>query len=206
MPLSYNAKIDSKGRMMVELSMAGMGSLMKQVINGNSGYAMQQGQKKVFEGEELAKMKQEQIIALLKEFDAKSIAIDDKIVRLISIEGKEKLDQAMYVDYITNAEKVNEGIAEMAMNLMSIHTKVIEVSGSVRHYADDTNLPEGTLDASFDWERKTVRPPASETPSEEVKEGVMSFFKNIWNSIKSFFGAFKVASAEVDVALDNIEV
>jgi predicted Zn-dependent peptidase len=62
MPLSYNAKIDSKGRMMVELSMAGMGSLMKQVINGNSGYAMQQGQKKVFEGEELAKMKESAVL------------------------------------------------------------------------------------------------------------------------------------------------
>lgn len=55
-PLSYNAKIDSKGRMMVELAMGGM-SLMKQVINGNTGYMMQQGQKKVLEGEELAKMK-----------------------------------------------------------------------------------------------------------------------------------------------------
>ncbi|MFN3752497.1 M16 family metallopeptidase [Flavobacterium sp.] len=62
MPLSYNSKIDSKGRMMVELSMAGMGSLMKQVINGNSGYAMQQGQKKVFEGEELAKMKESAVL------------------------------------------------------------------------------------------------------------------------------------------------
>ncbi len=58
MPLSYNSKIDAKGRMMVELSMAGMGSIMKQVLNGNTGYMMQQGQKKVLEGEELAKMKE----------------------------------------------------------------------------------------------------------------------------------------------------
>jgi predicted Zn-dependent peptidase len=62
MPLAYNSKIDSKGRMMVELSMAGMGSLMKQVINGNSGYMMQQGQKKVLEGEDLAKMKETAIL------------------------------------------------------------------------------------------------------------------------------------------------
>jgi predicted Zn-dependent peptidase len=62
MPLSYNSKVDSKGRMMVELSMAGMGSLMKQVINGNTGYMMQQGQKKVLEGEELAKMKESAVL------------------------------------------------------------------------------------------------------------------------------------------------
>ena len=62
MPLSYNSKFDSKGRMMVELSMEGMGSIMKQVVNGNSGYMMQQGQKKVLEGEELAKMKENAIM------------------------------------------------------------------------------------------------------------------------------------------------
>lgn len=62
MPLSYNSKIDSKGRMMVELSMAGMGSIMKQVINGNTGYAVQQGQKKAIEGEELAKMKESAVL------------------------------------------------------------------------------------------------------------------------------------------------
>jgi hypothetical protein len=62
MPLSYSSKTDSKGRMMVVLSMAGMGSIMKQVVNGNTGYMMQQGQKKVLEGEELAKMKESAVI------------------------------------------------------------------------------------------------------------------------------------------------
>lgn len=60
-PLSYNSKIDSNGKMMVELAMGGM-SLMKQVINGNSGYMMQQGQKKVLEGEDLAKMKESAVL------------------------------------------------------------------------------------------------------------------------------------------------
>ena len=58
MPLTYTSKTDSKGRMAVELSMAGMGSLMKQVVNGNSAYMTQQGQKKVLEGEELTKVKE----------------------------------------------------------------------------------------------------------------------------------------------------
>ena len=62
MPLSYSSKMDSKGRMMIELSMAGMGSIMKQVVNGNTGYMMQQGQKKVLEGEELAKMKESAVL------------------------------------------------------------------------------------------------------------------------------------------------
>ncbi|WP_284653742.1 insulinase family protein [Flavobacterium terrisoli] len=62
MPLAYNAKIDSKGRMMVELSMAGMGSIMKQVVNGNTGYMMQQGQKTVLEGDQLAKMKESAVL------------------------------------------------------------------------------------------------------------------------------------------------
>ena len=47
---------------MVELSMEGMGSLMKQVISGNEGYIVQQGQKKVLEGEELSKMKESAIL------------------------------------------------------------------------------------------------------------------------------------------------
>ncbi len=62
MPLTYISKRDVKGKMMVELSMEGMGSLMKQVISGNEGYIVQQGQKKVLEGEELSKMKESAIL------------------------------------------------------------------------------------------------------------------------------------------------
>lgn len=61
-PLAYSSKIDAKQRMAVELSMPGMGTIMKQVINGNTGYMMQPGQKKVLEGEELAKMKENAIL------------------------------------------------------------------------------------------------------------------------------------------------
>jgi zinc protease len=62
MPLAYAQKSDSKGRMMVELSMAGMGSIMKQVVNGNTAYMMQQGQKKVLEGDDLAKAKESAVL------------------------------------------------------------------------------------------------------------------------------------------------
>jgi predicted Zn-dependent peptidase len=56
-PLDYNSKIDAKGKMMIELTMGGM-SLMKQVVNEKGAYMTQQGQKKVIEGAELAKMKE----------------------------------------------------------------------------------------------------------------------------------------------------
>jgi predicted Zn-dependent peptidase len=62
MPLSYTQKSDSKGKMMVELSMPGMGSIMKQVVNGNTAYMMQQGQKKVLEGDDLTKAKESAIL------------------------------------------------------------------------------------------------------------------------------------------------
>lgn len=62
MPLTYTSKIDAKGRFAEELSMAGMGSLMKQVVNGNTAYASQQGQKKVMEGKELAEMKESAVL------------------------------------------------------------------------------------------------------------------------------------------------
>ncbi len=55
-PLTFTSKVDSKGKMMVELAMGTM-SLMKQVVNEKEGYASQQGQKMKLEGEALAKAK-----------------------------------------------------------------------------------------------------------------------------------------------------
>lgn len=55
-PLTFSSKVDSKGKMMVELAMGTM-SLMKQVVNEKEGYASQQGQKKKLEGEALTKAK-----------------------------------------------------------------------------------------------------------------------------------------------------
>ena len=58
MPIAYVMKIDSKGKFMDEISMAGMGSLVKQVVNGNTAYVSQQGQKMPIEGDDLAEMKE----------------------------------------------------------------------------------------------------------------------------------------------------
>ena len=55
-PLTYINKTDANGKILVELTMSGM-SMMKQVVNGNTGYMAQQGQKMNLEGEMLEDMK-----------------------------------------------------------------------------------------------------------------------------------------------------
>ena len=55
-PLTFTNKVDVKGKMMVEIAMGPM-SLMKQVVNEKSAYAVQQGQRKNMEGTDLAEMK-----------------------------------------------------------------------------------------------------------------------------------------------------
>ena len=55
-PLTFTNKIDSKGKIMVEIAMGPM-SLMKQVVNEKGAYIVQQGQRKNVEGEALAEMK-----------------------------------------------------------------------------------------------------------------------------------------------------
>jgi zinc protease len=55
-PLTFVSKLDSKGKMMVSLSMGSM-ALMKQVVNDKGAYVEQQGQRKNLEGPDLAEMK-----------------------------------------------------------------------------------------------------------------------------------------------------
>lgn len=55
-PLSFNSKIDVKGKLVVELAMSGM-SLMKQVVNEKGGFVIQQGQKVDLTGKDLEDMK-----------------------------------------------------------------------------------------------------------------------------------------------------
>ena len=55
-PLTFTNKIDSKGKIRVEIAMGPM-SLMKQVVNEKGAYVEQQGQRKNIEGADLADMK-----------------------------------------------------------------------------------------------------------------------------------------------------
>ncbi|WP_239023280.1 M16 family metallopeptidase [Flavobacterium endoglycinae] len=55
-PLTFVSKLDSKGKMMVSLSMGTM-NLMKQVVNDKGAYIEQQGKRKNLEGDDLKEMK-----------------------------------------------------------------------------------------------------------------------------------------------------
>ena len=55
-PLTFTSKLDSKGKMMVSLSMGTM-DLMKQVVNDKGAYIEQQGKRKNLEGDDLKEMK-----------------------------------------------------------------------------------------------------------------------------------------------------
>ena len=55
-PLTFTNKIDSRGKLMVEIAMGSM-SLMKQVVNEKEAYLVQQGQRKNIEGTDLVEMK-----------------------------------------------------------------------------------------------------------------------------------------------------
>jgi zinc protease len=55
-PLTYISKMDTKGNSLVEISMEGI-SMMKQIITQKGAYAVQQGQRKDFEGDELTELK-----------------------------------------------------------------------------------------------------------------------------------------------------
>ncbi len=84
-PLSYTSKIDSKGKMMIELAMGPM-SLMKQVVNEKGAYAIQQGQRRDFTGKDLDAMKASattfEEVTLLKKADISLSGIE-------SINGKD---------------------------------------------------------------------------------------------------------------------
>jgi zinc protease len=60
-PLTFTSKADAQGKLNVELAMGTM-SIMKQVVNEMSAYVLQQGQRKDFEGTELAAMKDSAIL------------------------------------------------------------------------------------------------------------------------------------------------
>lgn len=149
---------------------------------------------------ELAKIKEQQVIAMLNEFKAKKLAIDDKVLSLIKIESKPSLDKATYMNNMSNAEIVTESVADMAQNLFSLYTKSFQTSGSVRQYKDDSGLPEGTLGASFDWIIKQVVAPT--TTSNENK--IVDFIKNAIRKLKQYVSGFKIASKRADMALSEI--
>jgi hypothetical protein len=150
---------------------------------------------------ELAATNEKMIIQLLEELNAKSVAIDDKILTIVKTEEKEAFDMKVYEEKITNAEAVGDAVAKMAKALMEIHKSTSAVSGSVRHIGDTSDSPEGTFNAHFDHETKTVIPPTSESVT---NEGLSSWIMDSWKTIKGFFTSFRNASKSVDTSLAAI--
>lgn len=148
--------------------------------------------------EELATIKQQEVIRMLKEFSGKKLVIEDKVLTLVERQDSERIDWTKYQEFMTNCEQVSNTVAEMSKDLFSLHSKVVDVSSSVRQYKDDKNLPEGTLGATFDYVMKTVVPPI-------VKENFMS---NLINKakrfIKNIFSRFNMRSQKVNRLLDSI--
>jgi hypothetical protein len=145
---------------------------------------------------ELLDLQERQIIQLLQELNAKSVAIEDKLLSLVNNREKEDIDINVYQEKMKAAENVHAGVEKMVTALIEIHKQTVPMSGSVRHYADDSNSPDGTFDAKWDYVNKTVIPPSNES--------VGSFLKGIWNKVRTFFSKFKIASRQVDVNLAKI--
>jgi predicted Zn-dependent peptidase len=80
-PLTFTSKADVRGKLNVELVMGTM-SLMKQVVTETSAYALQQGQRKDFEGAELAEMKSSTVL-----FEEIQLSKDFKTLQLDGIES-----------------------------------------------------------------------------------------------------------------------
>jgi hypothetical protein len=150
---------------------------------------------------DLANTNEQMIKQLLAELNAKSVAIGDKILTLVSVSEKPALDMKVYEEKMTSAEEVGDAVAKMAKALIEIHKTSSYTSGSVRHIHDTSDSPEGTFNAHFDHETKTVVPPTSEG---KTNEGLSSWMIGAWKSIKGFFTSFRTASKEVDAALANI--
>ena len=155
--------------------------------------------------EQLARTKEATVIELLKEFKAKGIAIGDIIVSMTTLEAKPKMTLETYMDSMTNATIVNESIAEMATNLFSIHTKTSPVSGSVRQYGDDTNSPDGTFNARFDYVNKKVELEQDRNKHESLSV-TESWLNDIWDKVKNFFKSFRRNSRNADVALEKLKI
>ncbi len=150
---------------------------------------------------DLANTNEQMIKQLLAELNAKSVAIGDKILTLVNVAEREAFDMKVYEEKMTSAELVGDAVAKMAKALIEIHKTSSHTAGSVRHIHNTSDLPEGTFNAHFDHETKTVVPPTSEG---KTNEGLSSWLMDSWKTIKGFFTSFRTASKEVDAALASI--
>src|SRR5690606_37220779 len=133
MPLTFTSKVDSKCKMMVELTMSGM-SIMKQVVNDKGGYVVQQGQKQPLEGDDLKQMKECAV-----PFEELTLASREgvTVTGIESIEGSDayavKYGKSTYYFDVKSGLKVAESKEEeqegQKMTLMTNYKDYREVKG-----------------------------------------------------------------------------
>ena len=85
MTLSAEMKYMSPNKESMEMSMEGMGVIMKQKFNGDAGYAEQQGMKRPFSEKELADKKAENVLFPEMYYTSENVSLET----LTSIEGKD---------------------------------------------------------------------------------------------------------------------
>jgi predicted Zn-dependent peptidase len=165
-PLTYTSKVDTKGKMSIELAMGPM-SIMKQVLNDTSGYIIQQGQRMDLTGEPLAEMKKSTVL-----FEETTLASKPGVILdgIETINGKEayviKNDKTtLYYDVTTGLKIAESKTMEQAGKSVTQTTTLgdyREVKGVKVPYnmiqnvgfeldikISDVKINEGVTDADF---------------------------------------------------------
>lgn len=161
-PLNYVSKTDVSGKYMMHLSMNGM-SIMKQVLNGATGYMSQQGQKMDLDAATIAEMKS--MSQPVKELEM----LTKKDLKLNGIEKIDEQDAYVVVDgksssyysvatglKIADVVKAEGGESSMiyknykAVNgVMFPHTVLVNLGIEIEITISETKVNEGVSDADF---------------------------------------------------------
>jgi predicted Zn-dependent peptidase len=124
-PLKFVSKKDVKGKSLVEISIDGIGSIMKQVVNEKGAYSMQQGQRSEVTGDELKEEK-----ASATPFEEVALLSNKSIV----LDGIEKMNDAdvyvlkngktsYYYDVKTGLKTAESKFVEKGEQKMTITTQ-----------------------------------------------------------------------------------
>lgn len=150
---------------------------------------------------QLIKSKEENIMKMMAKFNATKISIGDKILSLVTVSDKKIVDWNEYQNIMLNGVTVSDNVKTMSETLFNTYNKVIQVSGSIRQFDNDSDLPEGTTGATFDYVLKKVIGPKNK---ETVNENILGWFKKIGQTIMNWFKTFFNAFKNIENALNNI--
>jgi len=165
-PLSFVSKADAKGKLLVEIAMGPM-NLMKQVVNEKGAYAVEQGKRREFEGNELSEIK-----ATATPFEEILLVKNEglKIDRIESINGNDAYainngKKTYFYDVISGLKVSEHKMMEQGGQTMTQITDykdyqsvknvkipfniVLNVGFEVDIKMSDVKINEGTSDADF---------------------------------------------------------